>query len=158
MHISTRLFGVVFACGLVGALAACNRYEYRKIECPPPAPSAQSTVAWHTTPAHRGELHVRVVTLEWKTFMGIPQGASARLGPDPLTRGLDPNAEITFSDVSAGTHALMVREIGYPAARGTIRMPPDSGVDALVTLAEYVVVLDGPCGLQARVRKPWWKP
>jgi hypothetical protein len=148
----------VFICVLLGVLAACNRYEYRTIECPPAVPSAQSAVAWITTAAHRRDLHVRVITLELKSFMGIPHGASVQLGPDPSTRSLDPNGEVTFSGVSAGTHALLVRGIGYDAARGNVRMPADSGVDALVTLAEDVMILDGPCGRQYRVRKPWWKP
>jgi hypothetical protein len=138
------------------ALTACNRYEYRKIECPR-VPSAQSAVAWTTTAAHRGALRVRVVTIGWTSFVGIAQGVAVQLLPDPAVHGLDLNGEITFPDVPAGARTLFVRAIGYAPARGSVRIPADSGVDALVTLAEEVVTINEICGSKIRVRKPWWK-
>ena len=142
-------------------LFACNRYEWRTIRCPPnphPQPAPLSAIGWEPVSGLSGAVHLRVVGVRTGAALGS-YGVQARLLPDSAWRVLSAAGEILFDSVPPGAHQLEVRCLGFRAARAAIWLPArDSGVEALASMAENPIMLDGACGWGlTRVRKPWWK-
>ncbi len=143
---------------------ACNRYEYQRMECGSTPPS-RSAIAWEGVPTRSlaGEgvptksLVGKVVSL--KTGNPI-RGAAVQLNP-ARTVYSDSIGRFRFDSTAPERYGLVIRAIGYVAARDTIEIAPvagaEAGAEVFAALASNPTVLS-MCGhLKVRVRKPWWK-
>ena len=84
------------------------------------------------------------------------RGAAVQLNP-ARTVYTDSIGRFRFDSTAPGKYGLVIRAIGYVAARDTIEIAPVAGAEVLAALASNPVVLDA-CGyVEVRVRKPWWK-
>jgi hypothetical protein len=135
--------------------AACNRYEQRRIVCPPGAPTAASSIAWQLAPDAPGTL-----TLESRTVnnarIRAAMNPQARL--DTLAwRVIAADGTLRFDSVSPGPHDLTVRALGHRVARTKVVVPPGAGVLALAAMAADPISINEVCGMTLTVPKPWWK-
>lgn len=134
---------------------ACNRYEQRRIVCPPAPPTAVSSIAWQQAPHAPGTLTVEARAVNPGTTPAAMQ-PQARLDSLAWHR-FATDGTVRFDLVSPGPHQLIVRALGYRAARSEVEVSAGAGVQALATLAVDRTFINEACGMTLTVRKPWWK-
>jgi len=141
--------------GLAILLLACNRYEYRTMQCPPNPRPPSSAIAWEPEAGHPRSIHLRVTAVE----AGLtPLSYVAILLPDSAWQRRTNGGDIQFDSVAPGAHHLEVRGLGFRSASVVLWVPAqDSGVEALASLAVEDIVINELCGSRQLTRKPWWK-
>ena len=140
---------------LVFGMSACNRYELRPMACPPEPPGlVASSIAWQQVRDDVRSLRLRVLPI----IGDGPIASWAQVRVDSVGwRPVDSTGAIRFDSLVPGMHELAVRAIGYRVARASVRVSPDSGIQALAVMAIDPIRFDGGCGMMYRARKPWWK-
>jgi hypothetical protein len=131
------------------SLNACTRPQYYSVACDP-EPESRSTIAWQITSEHPGIVRGRILAVGTAEPINPAHNAGARLLPgDSSWQRSGVSGDFQFSGVQ-GPRQLMVRGFGYMAARASIVVPADSGVDVLAALELRRTTINEICGTRQK--------